>query len=151
MKRTLGAVFAVAVLATLLVLGTIPKIQVPAVHAAPGPGCTLATLTGSYGFATSSSFFSRTGTSRSLPSADVGVITFDGAGNFSISFTDSSNGVISQNITDTGTYAVNSDCTGTVTFTTGVNFQTVIVSGGKEILAIGTDPGSTIIVDVKKQ
>jgi|SRR5437016_801718 len=149
MKRTLGALYAVVVLATMLFLATISKHAVPAVHAQSG--CAVATLRGGYGFVTLNSFFAKNPHAHFLPEADVGLITFDGAGNLSTSFTDSSNGAVAP-FTDTGTYTVNPDCAGTVTLTNlGVHLNIVIVSGGTEIFGIQTDPGPTTTVDFKKQ
>jgi len=152
MKRTIGAIFALVVLAGMLVLAIISKNRVPAVHASPG--CTVATLTGNYGFVSINSFFSRTSTSRFLPSGDVGLITFDGGGNLSTTFTDSANGSITTFTAIPGTYTVNSDCTGSTTLTGPgftVHIQMVIVNGGTEVLSMMTDPGSTSTFDLKKQ
>jgi len=150
-KRILSVLFALVVSAILVVVMTTSKSNygVPAVHAQAG--CTAATLTGSYGFVTLNSFFAKNPHAHFLPEADVGLITFGGAGNSSISFTDSSNGAIAQ-FTDTGTYTVNPDCTASATLTgLGVHLNIVIVSGGTEILGIQTDPGPTTTVDFKKQ
>ncbi len=154
MKRTLGAVFAVAVLATLLVLGPIPKIQVPVVHAAAG--CTLATLRGNYAF-----IYTGAGAPghslrglNNAPSAAVGVLAFDGAGNLSASYTVVFNGAAAEttSVPDTGTYTVNSDCTGTLTDATiDAHFNMVIVGGGAELFNIQTDAGGTNTLDAKKQ
>ena len=108
--------------------------------------CSVASLNGSYGFI-ASGFFQGTGAAAaslaSRPSAAAGIVTFDGAGGFSVEFTNNSNGIVFS-VTGTATYAVNSDCTG---FTTAVSSTAgpvdfVILAGGKKILAISTSPGS---------
>jgi hypothetical protein len=89
-----------------------------------------------------------------LCNAAVGVLTFDGAGNLpSITFTDVSNGdASSTSVPDTGTYTVNSDCTGTLTDVGGgIHFNIVTVGGGAEVFAIETDEGFTATFDAKKQ
>jgi hypothetical protein len=52
--------------------------------------------------------------------ATVGVVTFDGAGNVTASYTSISGGVV-QTGTASGTYTVNSNGTGAINFTTGSN------------------------------
>jgi hypothetical protein len=88
-----------------------------------------------------------------LPFFNVGVLASDGAGTFSVSFTDVQQGVASTE-TDTGTYTVNSDCTGSISITTGpgagATFNIVIIGGGAEIFAINTAAGFTSRIDAKK-
>ena len=114
--------------------------------------CSNATLTGSYGFK-GDGFGTHNGHGNAIPFAQVGVVTFDGAGNASFTVTqvlNSSGAEFFEAIP--GTYTVNSDCTGTVTIEDfGLHFNIVTVGGGKEFFAIQTDIGSTNIVDGKKQ
>ena len=116
---------------------------------------TNASLTGNYGI--TSSGFAAQGKGLSgneAPWALVGVIAFDGAGNFSSTWTYASNGVINRGFTGSGTYTVNPDCTGSSVFTSGpagFSFDVVIVSGGAEVFLIATSPGNTITFDLKKQ
>ena len=134
-------VFATAALLFAALLVTTPAAQA---------SCTAATLTGGYGFSTSGGG-SQTSSSRFLPNAFVGLAVFNGAGNWAASFTASDNGAISQG-TLSGTYAVSSNCTGSFSTSSGdLNFNFVVVNGGKEILAIETDSGRTLTVDFLKQ
>ena len=116
-------------------------------------GCSVATLNGSYGFTYSG--FSAKGTHGSTKfSVDAaGVGTFDGAGNFSVTFAVSFNGTPSLGNSAAGTYTVNSDCTGVLTSTSGGtdNFAFVIVSGGADVLATDISPGTTANLEFKKQ
>ena len=88
---------------------------------------------------------------NNVPVAAVGVITFDGAGSFSDTYTIVFNGKLST-ASDTGTYTVNSACIGTFTDTTiNVHYNIVTVGGGTEVFGIQTDPGFTDTFDAKKQ
>lgn len=121
----------------------------------PGPGsvqtgvaikqnlsaCSLTSLQGTYGVDTSGFFQPAGTTAASSPFASVGVATADGAGHISGSFTESDNGTI-RSASDTGTYTVNSDCTGSATFASGGRANFVIVARGNQVLFIQTVPGS---------
>ncbi len=111
MKRTLTALLTTAVFAVVVMLAPNTKqgtTSLPIVHAQSG--CSVATLTGNYGVRWQG-FDILKGTAHEVPWAGVGVLTFDGAGNVSISFTQSLNGTISTGLTGVGTYTMNSDCT----------------------------------------
>lgn len=153
MKRIISAVLALVVSATLVVVATSWKPSVTAVHAQGG--CSAATLTGNYPFTyigSNASGRSANG-QNNVPNAAVGVFTFDGAGNVSVSYTVVVNGgARTTSVPDTGTYTVNSDCTGTLTDATiEIHFNLATVGGGAEMFAIQTDAGSTDIIDAKKQ
>jgi len=85
--------------------------------------------------------------------AAVGVFSFDGAGNASITYTAVFNGsAFSTSVPDTGTYTVNSDCNGTLTDASiAAHFNLATVGGGAEVFGIETDAGSTDTFDAKKQ
>ena len=151
MKRILSALVALAAAAALVVLPTMSKRNVTAVHAQTG--CSNATLTGNYGF-TFGGFQIQHGTQRSVPFYGVGLGTFDGTGNVSATFSFGINGKISANQPYTATYTVNSDCTGSVTAIPGSggdNFAVVIVDGGAEVLAVDISTGETLTADFKRQ
>jgi hypothetical protein len=88
----------------------------------------------------------------------MGMIAFDGAGNFTTTFTDMSPGKPNPYVpvqgSGAGTYTVNSDCTGSASRTTGdcagLTLNTVI-SGGKEGFGIVTIPGVIATADFEKQ
>jgi hypothetical protein len=156
MKRTISALLATAGLSALVMLAPRAKQHItslPVVHAQGG--CSDATLSGNYAFVYTG-FGTRGHTSKgptNTPGAVVGVLTLDGAGNSSASYTAVFNGSASTTSTpDIGTYSVNSDCTGTTTDTTaGIHFNFAIAGGGAEIFAIQTDQGNTATFDAKKQ
>lgn len=108
--------------------------------------CSDATLKGAFAF-TSTGFITAP-PPLAGPFAIVGSQTFDGNGAFEAAATVSQNGNIIP-VTMTGTYNVESDCTGTFTaqispvgITTHLFF--VIDHNGKEFQAIQTDPGVVV-------
>jgi hypothetical protein len=119
---------------------------------ADNKGCSNATLRGSY---------AQTGTGaitappdQAGPFANVGTLIFDGNGGLTGALVVSSNGSSSQ-ATETGTYTVNSDCTGTYTVQIapfGITSQVffAIDTNGDELEIIVTDPGSVITCVAKK-
>jgi hypothetical protein len=142
-KRIVNVLFALAVLIATASTG----------HAQNA--CSNATLSANYAF-TDSGFAAPHPTVRGpeVPIVVVGVLRFDGAGNASLSFTLAINGGISPSQSDTGTYTVNSDCTGSISFTAGdapIDFNIVIIGGGTEVFGIVTSDGNTQTFDAKKQ
>jgi len=138
------------ILTGFLVGGTVfalRLISIPSVQAQDS--CTIATFQGAFGY----TFTGLTGF-NALPFAAVGRLVADGQGNLAGAETDSSNGDIFQR-TYTGTYKVNSDCTGSeVTldnFGKTVRCNFVIVAGGREIQAIETDNNTAIVGCLKQQ
>ena len=125
---------------------------VPQAHAEESHACTDQTLVGRYGF-TGEGFFG-----ASAPAADVGIFVSDGEGNISGgSDTLSSGGqVISR--TFSGTYNVNSDCTGTVVlqFTPAqpaptVDIAIVLDDRGHEVRALQTNPQSVVFTAMARR
>ena len=126
--------------------------SLPVVHAQSG--CNDATIARNYAFVyTGFGIFGNGSRSPiNTPGAVVGVLTFDGSGNLTDSFTSAWDGSIGITTSDVGTYTVNSDCTGSLTDTTvGAQFSFAIAGGGAEILAIETNPGHTASLDAKRQ
>jgi hypothetical protein len=108
--------------------------------------CSNATLHGSFGYtATGTLLVSAVPPPFAGPFAEVGRQTFDGNGNTEAIATLSANGNIAK-VTIQGTYAVNPDCTGSMTLnvlplnvTAHADF--VIDNDGAELRTIGTDSG----------
>jgi hypothetical protein len=151
MKRILSAFLTLAAAVALVVLPIMSKRDVTAVNAQSG--CTDATLTGNYGFTYTgfTTLHSLKGANL-FPEDAVGVIALNGTGNFSTTYTISLNGTVTQDVHDTGTYAVNSDCTGSFTdVTQGSHFTIVIIGGGVEFMSIRTDAAQTNTLDAKRQ
>jgi hypothetical protein len=119
---------------------------------ADNKGCSNATLRGSY--AQTGSGVITAPPDQAGPFANVGTLTFDGNGGLTGALVVSSNGSSSQ-ATETGTYTVNSDCTGTYTVQIapfGITSQAsfAIDTNGDELEIIVTDPGSVITCVAKK-
>lgn len=101
--------------------------------------CSLATLNGAYGF-------QRNGTTSTGTLLAIGTITFDGHGNFVASQITDRNGTFGAPTDQSGTYAVNPDCTSTSSDTTRSIFtQQVIVTGADAMLGISTTPGNNVV------
>jgi hypothetical protein len=111
--------------------------------------CSLRTLNGSYG-----GTFSGTIVGFG-PIAGIGVANFDGHGHVTGTDTVNINGSGGIFESSSGTYTVNSDCTGTrvEAFPDGrvVSSSFVIVNQGKETLFLNTAPGVVITGSEKKQ
>lgn len=139
MKRsTIAKLFTIAAVATLAVA------IAPAANATDR-GCTNDSIRGTFAFKGTGTHFPPTGASL----LDVVFVqTFDGNGGLTSTGIQSDNGNILQ-VTQTGTYTVNPDCTGTYTaklsplgFT--VHFFFVIVNTGNELEVISSDAGTVI-------
>jgi hypothetical protein len=80
--------------------------------------------------------------------AYVGQVTLDGKGGLSGTMTLDLNGTVDNGVPITGTYTANSNCTGTATVTPSglstMNFSTVVVNAGKELLLIETDNNTVV-------
>jgi hypothetical protein len=116
--------------------------------AAAKSGCTTKDVNGNYDYTV-------TGTAIGTgPIAAVGLVSTDGSGNLSAVETDAINGTIIRR-TVTGTYTVNANCTGTVTFTDNFNQTThldiVIGDDSRGIRFIQTDPGNVVTGSASKQ
>jgi hypothetical protein len=140
MKRsTIAKTFAIAAI-TALALGMAPTAK-----ADNYKGCSNASLKGT--FSHMATGFSTAPPAMAGPLAGVGTDTFDGNGNIKGTATLSVNGNI-VSVSETGTYKVNDDCTGTYTVQFsgggGTSASFVITSSWNEIQAICTDSGTVL-------
>jgi hypothetical protein len=121
----------------------------------PAFGCNDTVLAGNYAFKltvhSSPGNASNFNPGNTLEVAE-GVLSFDGLGKLSATYTLNNNGVVTIANGDIGTYAVNSDCTGSFTDTTaGFDFNMVIVNAGTELSAIQSDTGYVSLLQAKAQ
>ena len=111
------------------------------------PACSASTLNGAYAYG-ASGFNTSPGPPAVLsPSNQVGIATFDGAGNVNFMLTATSSfGVVPPFTAFSGTYTVNPDCTGVIALVFGPNIShAAFALGGNTIYAIVVDapPGNT--------
>jgi len=76
------------------------------------------------------------------PVSAVGTITYDGHGSLTNPFTISVNGAVSR-ITQTGSYTVNRDCTGTVV-QGGAHYDFVVAPDASTVFWMETDAGTIV-------
>lgn len=140
--------------ATRALAGLLAAAALTSVQAQGGPPerCSTATLKGGYGYTVTGAL---TAGPNAGPFAAVGRFTFDGLGTFQNVRTISRNGTILPQVAGVGTYVVNGDCTGSITFTDGgvVTLATdlVIDDDGDGIRMIATSPGTALVVSGRKQ
>jgi hypothetical protein len=150
---TRSMVIAVAV-AALLVGGAAGWKLVRPLGAKAQSGCSLSSFQGSFGNQYNGFIFPFPGAPAMVPIADVGHVIVDGNGNYSSSDTFSVNGLIVRT-TQSGTYTVNSDCTGTSTGKDSlgsiITTAFVIVNGGAQINAVYTDIGVSVSTVLTRQ
>lgn len=139
-RRGVGAILCAVVFGSMFVS------TMPAVHAKDANECSQSSLKGSYGYAFSGLLFpsapSATGVS---PASAAGLMVFDGLGGLTAQDT-FNNGVIIRRA-GTGTYTVDSDCTGSAELGgdfEGLSFYFAIVSPGKEFSFLVTNPGTAL-------
>jgi len=101
--------------------------------------CSTATLSGAYLF--TSNGFSVSGSSET-PFAFAGIDRLDGAGTDNSIVSANVGGVITHQGTDTGTYTVSADCTGTLAFGPSEFFDLYVSPDGSSFVDTETDPGS---------
>ncbi len=123
---------------SLVTLATVAMTSGTARADNPLPSCGLATLQGSYLFATHG-WNIVSGVAQ--PKAIVEGIDFNGDGTLVSPFaTVSINGTIIHSSGTTGTYTVAADCTGTLSFTAGASFDIFVHASGKQLWMIQTGP-----------
>jgi hypothetical protein len=103
--------------------------------------CSEATLHGTYLFANDGLIVS--GNDRG-PFANAGMDVYDGNGHVREVYTLSVNGKISRFIRVTGTYTVNSDCTGTARYSDGTRYDQFIAPDGSQIVFVQTNRGTVV-------
>jgi hypothetical protein len=112
----------------------------PAAKAQGNKGCNNATLLGTFAYTITGSFVAAPAPLG--PYAEVGAQTFDGNGNTSAAGMSNTNGTVAS-ATRTGTYTVNSDCTGTFSFQIAPGISShyffVIANDGSEYRAVCLD------------
>jgi hypothetical protein len=139
MKRSTIAKTLTIAAVTVLALGVAPTAK------ADDKGCSNLIVQGTFAYTGTGSIAPPSPAAG--PFVEVGTQTFDGKGGTTFAAMASVNGNI-QEMTGTGTYAVNPDCTGTMTLqvspTRAVQIFFVVDDGGNEFQAIETNRGLVI-------
>lgn len=112
-------------------------------HADARP-CSNASLRGRYGFHGMATIVPA-GTPRGL----LGVFTLNGNGYWSATLTLNDNGTV-RRVTDSVSYSVNADCTGTLSPVAGGTIEMVVTDKGREFYQMRTDPSSIVMWGVTK-
>jgi hypothetical protein len=134
----------------LLVVGVVALIGVGLLAGAQGyvqgaeddskATCSEATLHGTYLFAYDGVEIKENNHDHA-PFAVAGYEVFDGEGKVNTVFSTSVEGEISRNESLSGTYTVNEDCTGTVSYTDGTRYDQFIAPDGHLLTFVQTNPG----------
>jgi len=148
MKRiTIAKIFTISAIAVL-------ALGVTSMANAQNKGCSNATLKGTFA-EKDAGFFTNPAPAAASLFAGVILDTFDGKGTITATGIVSIDGNVTPQ-TETGTYTVNPDCTGTYEvqvspggFTAHAFF--VIDEGGNELQIIPTDPGTVVTCIARKQ
>jgi hypothetical protein len=105
-------------------------------------GCSLATLHGTYNFASDGVQIAPA--DGAGPFAYAGLVTYDGKGGVTQVITLSANGVITRHFKESGTYTVNSDCTDSEVDMGGgttQHYDGFLRPDGNQFAFVQTDPG----------
>ena len=135
MIRSITRSQAILYVASATLLGSLTGV--PAAQAA-GPGCSINTLHGQFGFY-------RSGNTPDGPLAAVGSISFDGRGNAYGTQSISRNGAYSFDLDFINLYEVKTNCSGRLLFTDGTEFaRLVVINGGKGFYIFSESLGNAI-------
>jgi hypothetical protein len=111
---------------------------------ADGGACSVASLSGPYAVSRQGTLLASVlGLPAPAPWDEVARADFDGAGSFTGSATVNIGGVVLNSVPFTGTYMINSDCTGTITVHPNVPVtiteSIIVISGGRQYFATDTE------------
>ena len=116
-------------------------------------GCDATSLNGAYGYTYTGFYFDRAGNTNFLSVS--GRFVADGQGNITGKESDSFSGQLLKGDPYTGTYTINSDCTGSLSTSSqavgGAAYDFVLVNSGAEIQLVETDSGTNVTGSGKKQ
>jgi hypothetical protein len=103
-----------------------------------GAKCSEATLDGRYLFAFDG--FELKDNDKVVPFAQAGYEVYDGNGHVKGVFSGNFNGEITRNGKFSGTYTVKADCTGTVRYTDGTQFDQFLSPDGSQVAFVQVKP-----------
>ena len=150
MKIKITLIAALVIAAALIVRFQAQKAP-RVVHAQTG--CTLTSLSGAYGVRLAGVFFDSSG--NTVYASSGGLWTVDGQGNLTGKETDSFDGKIFRADTYTGTYTMNSDCTGSLSTNSqavgAASYDFTLTNGNNQIHLVENDSGTNITGQANKQ
>lgn len=135
----------------------LPMFVLCAASVARAETCSDRTVKGSYGYTVTGSILTPTGPLVAGPFAAVGRIVFDGEGHVSTVRSLSDNGEVLENDSGTGTYTLNSDCTGSFNISVGPPGNSVtlnlniVFDDNSELRGLVTNPGIVLVLDGRRQ
>jgi hypothetical protein len=116
-------------------------------------GCDVTSVNGSYGYTLSGFYFDNVGNTNFLSAA--GIFSADGQGTITAKESDSFSGQTLRGDPLTGTYTVNSDCTGSLTTTSksagNASYDFVLTNSRNQIQLVETDGGTNITGQATRQ
>ncbi len=116
-------------------------------------GCSAQSMVGAYTYVLNGSYFDNQNNQYGYSSS--GHLNADGNGHFSGSETTDDGATLYENDTFTGTYTINSDCSGSALFNLSaddpVNVDLNLTNNGKVINLIETDDGSQVVGAAQQQ
>ena len=142
-RRGLWAAGVVLILLVVVGAGvlTVGKGHAQNENASSRAKCSEATLDGTYLFAYDGVEIKG---DAQVPFAYAGYDVYDGNGKVKDVFSANINGKITRNETDSGTYSVKGDCTGTLTFGSGTRYDLFIAPDGSELTFVQSKPSEDV-------
>jgi hypothetical protein len=135
----------------LLVVGLVGVLAIGTGYAkdenAAGAKCSEATLDGTYLFAYDGFVIKE---NEKVPFALAGYEVFDGNGHVKGVATTNVNGKITSKEPFSGTYTVKTDCTGTVRYTDGTQFDQFIAPDGSIVTFVQTKPSKWVTAGLEQ-
>jgi hypothetical protein len=107
-------------------------VSLLSVNAALASECSAASLTGHY------TYWLQGADESGNAYAEVGQETYDGAGNVTSQLSVAGSGAIEE---DTGTYTVNADCSGTVSYASGASYNIFVAPSGDSFVFSSSTAG----------
>ena len=87
-----------------------------------------------------------------MPLVGNGIVTLQRSGRFDATALRSAGGVLdAQPLPLSGRFTVDAGCAVQMNFDVGFNFAGTVVDGGREIVFVETDPGTTLLVRARRQ
>jgi hypothetical protein len=137
MKRILSLVVVALVMEAMLLVMAMPALADAKDKDVDGAKCSEATLDGRYLF--SFDGYELKG-NKKVPFSQAGYEVYDGNGHVEGVFSGNFGGEVVRNEPFSGTYTVNADCTGTVRYTDGTQFDQFISPDGSQVAFVQTKP-----------